>query len=583
MKILGIEFWKKQQDGKQAAVNIRDAPSTIHPQASVYGPNIGNNIPAQGYVYAVYDGEKNIGEMGPIKRYDKDFYALRMRSKQLYLESEICQVVINRFTQWVIGNGLKLKSEPQKEVLSFYKINIDTEAFNKPMESVWKVYANSKLPDYSGQQNLPALSEEAHREAKLGGDILVVLRVIDNLVRVQHIDGMHVGNPPGCSMSFVEDKVLGAQSANGYDFIYPETGNRIRLGVEIDATGAHVAYHVHVGVGLDYKRVLAKDSKGFTRAYMYYGFKPEIDATRGTPLLSVVMESAKKLERYNSAILAGAEETAKIAYVFEHGVSSNNEDPTLGIRLKASIGQPAPGGASATDLAVDTVGNALARDFAVSTEKRVINLPTDVKVTTLEGKQQVHVSEFSMFHVDMICASVNIPPNVAMSKYEDSFSASRMAGKDWEHTFMTERSDFSQHYLSPIHTLQMYVWILENRIQAPGFLISLQNKNVLAIEAYVYARWTGDMFPDIDPLKTVKFLREATGIASEQAPYMTLEAAAEYLGQGDYSAIIKQYGKELKDVDAAGIKLPSEDVVPPDRGTDEKEGQTKRKQRKPKG
>lgn len=564
MKILGLE------------INFRSKEHIPQPQANVFSPQ-GVISSAVGAVYAVYDGETAMGEMGVAKAYFKDFYILRVRSKQLYLESPICQAVINRFTQWVIGRGLKLQAEPQKEVLAKDKITIDTETFNKSIESLWKVYSNSKKADYSGLQNLHALSEEAHRESKLGGDVLVVLRVINGIVKVQHINGAHVGNPPTLSITYNDDKLLGNPNYSGFDYIYEPTKNRVRYGIEIDDMGAHVAYHVKIGVTLTYMRVKAKDSNGMQRAFMLYGFKPEVDSTRGTPLLSVVMETAKKLERYNSAALAGAEERAKLAYFFVHGVGSDNEDPQAGRRAKALIGQPSLGGAVSTGIAVDAIGNKIANDTAVSTNRTVINLPNDVDVKSPDSKQEVHVAEFSMFHVDIICAAISMPPNVAMSKYEDSFSASRMAGKDWEHTFMTERSDFAMQYLNPIYTLQMYIWVLQNKVEAPGFLNALNADNYLTTEAYTYNRWVGDMFPDIDPLKTVKYVREALGVAYEHVPVMDGEYAAELLGTGDISAIIRQVGDELEAADEADIKLPDQDVVSPEKADNENEGQTKRK------
>ena len=44
-----------------------------------------------------FDGEKNLGEIGPAREYVLDYTALRVRSWQSYLESEITQTTINRF------------------------------------------------------------------------------------------------------------------------------------------------------------------------------------------------------------------------------------------------------------------------------------------------------------------------------------------------------------------------------------------------------------------------------------------------------------------------------------------------------
>ena len=65
-----------------------------------------------------YDGEKNTGEVGPIRNYIINYELLRLRSWQSYLESEITQTVVNRYITWLIGKGLKLQSEPLESVLA---------------------------------------------------------------------------------------------------------------------------------------------------------------------------------------------------------------------------------------------------------------------------------------------------------------------------------------------------------------------------------------------------------------------------------------------------------------------------------
>ena len=549
INIFSKEFWsgKTSQEVRPTTEEPNQAPNMT------YNAGVGS----YGAVYAIYDGETNMGEMGPAKVYLKDFYTLRIRSKQMFIDSEVCQMIITRNTQWVIGDGLTMESEPQAGVLKMSGIELDTEDFNNDFEEAWKVYAQSRIADYTGKWSLRMLQAQAHMECKLGGDMLVILRVVNGLVRVQHIDGAHVGNPPNVGIDYKNKTIAGYQGNQGFDFIYPPTGNRVRYGVEINVNGEAVAYHVRVGMGLEYDRVKARDSKGFLRAYMIYGFKPELDATRGTPLLTIVMQNAANLTRYLSAVVTSAEERAKFPFFFEHGSTSMEDDPLAGRRAKAYIAMPPNGptsGAMATDIAIDSLGNQIANDVAVSMNKTVVNLPRDVKAVSLESKTELHVKEFTTFMIDIICAAVGIPPNVAMSKYEDSFSASRMAGKDWEHTFMTEREWFSQQYLNPIHDLQMYVWVLENKLQAPGYINALAANNELAVAAYNHCRWNGDMFPDIDPLKTANYLKVMTGVGGEYMPLMTNETAAKIMGQGEYAAILKQVSDERKKAAGLGIK-----------------------------
>jgi capsid protein len=516
------------------------------PKASFMAGGVYRNSPT---VYAVFDGEKTLGGMGPIKEYTMDYYALRARSWQLYRESEPCFIIINKYIMWVIGTELSLQSEPQTEVLKDEGININSEEFNEKAESKWKVYSASKKSDYSGQRSLHAHAGTCLRDILLGGDTLVVLRVEGNWVKTELINGALVCDPPDASVKQNDGLVQGADTS-GYDLYLPN-GNRVRRGVEIDAKGSHVAYHVRTA-SYKWERIPAYGARsGMRMAYMTYRDNPEVGATRCDPLISVVMQTAKKLERYGSAALGGAEERQKIAYFFEHGVKSNQENPMGATRTAlASAGFSD----ELNDIPVDADANEVASEVAVSTEKQVFNLPNDVTIKAMESKQELEFAEFSTFHFNLICAAVGIPPDVAMGQYNDSFSASRMAGKDWEHTFMKKRGEFTEQFLKPIYELQMYVWILNGKIMAPGYLEALGQKNYMATEAYMYASWDGDKFPDIDPLKTAKYLREMLGPEFDGYPLMSMEAAAKEGGQGDIIPIFRQIQREKKTAKECGIE-----------------------------
>src|SRR5690348_1527566 len=126
-----------------------------------------------------YDGEKNMGETGPIKEYYPDYQALRARSWAAYLDSDIAQTIIKKYNKWVIGAGLKLQSEPVKAVLKSEGIRFNSEEFNEIVEARFGTFANSKDADYAGMRSLHRLAKRAHVNAIVGGDVLVILRYID--------------------------------------------------------------------------------------------------------------------------------------------------------------------------------------------------------------------------------------------------------------------------------------------------------------------------------------------------------------------------------------------------------------------
>src|SRR5688572_8140667 len=101
-----------------------------------------------------YTGEKNFGEIGPLKNYRPDYAALRIRSWQSYLESEVTQTIINKFTTWVIGKGLKLQAEPSELVLKSERIQLDVHEFSEIVEARFGVFRKSKCADYGEMKTL---------------------------------------------------------------------------------------------------------------------------------------------------------------------------------------------------------------------------------------------------------------------------------------------------------------------------------------------------------------------------------------------------------------------------------------------
>ena len=482
-----------------------------------------------------FNGEKNLGEIGPIKDYKIDYTALRYRSWQAYLESEIAQTIINRFATWVIGKGLKLQAEPVAKLLEYEGIKIDREKFSEQVETRFSTFRKSKKSDYSGMANLDLIARRAFINAILGGDCLVVLRFDGNNINVQLIDGEHVKSPNYGTEDF--PAVL-------------ENGNVIKNGIEMNAKGEHVRYWIQQK-DYSFTSVEAKSaSSGMNIAFMVYGLEYRLDNVRGLPLIAVVLETLKKLERYKEATLGSAEERQKIAYQIIHGRASDGSNPLI-----ASMAKAYDADSNDTDLPVDVNGTQLADKVAATTNKQTFNMPIDAKLEALESKNELYFKDFYEVNIDIICAAVGgIPPNVAMSKYNDSFSASRAALKDWEHTLGVKRSDFSFQFYQPIYDFWLDVEILKNKISAPGYITARAKNEYTILDAYRTARFVGTNVPHIDPLKEVNAERAKLGLLAANIPLTTIEAATEALNGGDSYANIEQYAKELKYTKDLGIK-----------------------------
>lgn len=500
------------------------------------------------FMFAVtYDGEKNLGEIGPIKNYRLDYNSLRMRSWQSFHESEITQTIMNRYNMWVVGKGLKLQCEPVLSILESEGIKINSNEFTKKTEDRFNVWAKSKMSDYSGMENLHFIAANAVKNSLLGGDVLVILRYENKNVTIQLVDGSHLQSPTFGTEWFPEKL---------------PNGNRIVNGIELNRKGQHIRYYIRQA-DFSIKSIEAKGKdSGLQMAFLVYGLKYRLDNVRGVPLFAVVLETLKKLERYKEATVGSAEERQKIVMQIVHGVTSTGENPQNKNLAKAI--SSASGFTNANDdIPVDVNGTRMADTVAATTNKSVFNMPVDSELKTLESKNELYFKDFYTINFDIICAAVGIPPNVASSKYDSNFSASRAALKDWEHTLDVKRYDFSFQFYQPIFNFWLECEILNNKIQAQGYLIAKATKNEMVLDSYRMARFVGAQVPHIDPLKEVKAEREKLGLAGYSLPLTTLEAATEALGGGESTHNMEQFSEELAESIRKKIVETNPNVSPP--------------------
>ncbi len=475
-----------------------------------------------------FGGEKNIGEMGPVKVYTLGYAELRARSWQLFLESETVKIITRRYVTWMIGAGLKLQAEPIADVIEEEGGKIDKQEFSRKVEQRWKLYVNSKLVSHDNQKNLNQIASEAYKNAVVGGDLLVILRYQDNQLTVQLVDGDNIVSPMWGTESYPQEL---------------EKGNKIINGIEVNSRGQHVAYWVRKegSFVFETERIPVKGTKsGMTMAYMVYGDRYRIDNYRGIPLLAVMFETSKKLERYKEATVGSAEERQKIALAVEHTAVSTGESPFLNQTARAmNVGQ-------GNEMPEDDYGNQLQSRVTATTNKQAINLPVGAKLVTVEGKQELYFKDFFGGVFDIASASAEMPPNVAMSKYDSNFSASRAAFKDWENTLRIGRYYFATDFYQPIYEFWLEVQILNDKIKAPGYLEARIQKNETMLAAYRNARYVGAPVPHIDPVKEVQAERLKLGTAGAHLPLTNHEQATEAIGGGDSESNIEQFKDELE-------------------------------------
>lgn len=472
-----------------------------------------------------YTGEKTPGEMGAAKDYTLHYNQLRTRSWQSFLESEVTQAIINKYTKWVIGSGLYVQCEPEKKVLKQEGILNLAPDFIDDVECRFNLWICSRHSDSSGMWPINQLSFEAYKNAIVGGDVLVINTPESSTVTQQVIDGSHVVSPDSSSKYWKEAV---------------ERGNRIEYGVEIDQNNTHVAYYV-CGVDNVFYRVerIGKKS-GALLAYLVYGNRYRIDNVRGLPLISAVLETLKKLDRYKEATVGGAEQRQKIAFSVEHNAESTGENVFL-----AKVAQAAAlGSGEAEETKSVSEYEATATKIATMTPNSAINMPIGATLKMHESKMESGFKDFYTTNIQFVCASVGIPYEVALAMFNSNYSASRAAIKDWEHNLLTSRQNFASQYYQPFYNLWLEMAVLSGKINAPGFIKAVNEKNIMAIEAYCSARFIGANVPHIDPVKEV--LAERLKLGDDTTPLTDYDQASERLGSGGFSQIMEKTKEQKK-------------------------------------
>jgi len=529
-------FKKNQSD----AIEDTESHSVLSPESQKVSPAFYNSL-----INSLFNGDKFFGGFGETKPFEfVDYWTLRQRSVQLFTENIYARGVIKRLLTNIINKGLGLEATPVGEIL-----NEDDEFINEWSENTETLYRlwgkNKQLVDWKRLETDGDLQETAKKTAILSGDCLVVLRISSatGLPVTELIDGRHIRNPIGADFN---KSVL-------------DRGNKIIHGVEVDQNGRHVAFFVQQRRDnlffsgqkrkdlFSFIRIPAKGAKSGRRiAWLIYGSKRLMDDVRGMPLLGIILQSLKEIDRYRDSEQRAATVNAMLALFIQ---KNNNKAGTL------------------------PLGNGAVRRETVAVEQtdgstRNLNLAKWLPGTTFDELAQgetpisfdtkrpnVNFAVFEAAILNGIAWSLEIPPEILKLAFNSNYSASRMANSEFDMFLNKERTQFANDYLIPRYQEWLVSMVLTDRIQADGFLEAWRDINQFAVfGAWSESDWSGAIKPHIDPLKEVKAKAEmiAQGL-------MTRDRAAKELTGMKFSRIVRQLKKENEQLAGANqILIPEQ-------------------------
>jgi len=430
---------------------------------------------AGGYTGA--DRTRRANQLGRVSERDADtailpdLSTLREESQHLYRNNAIAGGAIRTNITKVVGTGLKVKAQIDREVLKIDDATAD--AWERMAEREFRLAAETREIDAERQLPFSLLQALVFSKALEDGDLFI------NLPRITR-----AGSPYKTKLQLIE----AARICNPDN--KPPTA-RLSGGVEKDENGAPVAYHVlnqHPGsirrTGTDkltWSKLPAFSSNG-SPLCLHLLDKTRPGQTRGVPYLSPVVELIKQLGRYTDAEVMAAVVSGMLT-VF---VTNETGNPQLG---PAATQSNPTGDAS---LQADTTGMELGYGSVIGL------LPGEKVESVNPGRPNPAFDPFVTSILRQIGMSLELPFELLVKHFTASYSAARAALEEaWDY-FNRRRHWLVSQFCQPVYEAIITEAVINGRLNAPGFFA-----DPLVRKAWLGSCWIGDAPSQLDPLKEV--------------------------------------------------------------------------------
>lgn len=431
-----------------------------------------------GWQNSLYDGAKFSGGFGLTQIQTVDYWTLRARSSQLFNENLYARGLIRRLITNEINTGLTPESMPHESIIGVPENSL--QDWTEEVETRFGVWHKSPaMCDWKRTDTFGQIQQTIRREALISGDVLIVLRQspATRLPQVQLINGAKVQTP-------LADQGKIRQ------------GHEIKHGVEFDRLGRVAAHWIKQDNG-DFKRLPAFGEKSGRRiSWLVYGTDKRLDEVRGQPLLSLVMQSLKEVDRYRDSAQRKAVINSLIAMSVE---KSTDKIGTL----------PGQGGATRNDTATVSDGDGGTRKLNVAQYLPGITVDEMQVGETLNmhGGQgtDVNFPAFEEAIIQAIAWANEVPPEILRLAFSNNYSASQAAINEFKIYLNRVWSDFGESVCTPIYIEWLISETLLNRINAPGLLQAWRTPSQYDVfGAWVSVDWYGSIKPSTDALKQGK-------------------------------------------------------------------------------
>ncbi|MCM1388076.1 MAG: phage portal protein [Bacillus sp. (in: Bacteria)] len=466
---------------------------------------------------------KNFNPMSgsPREDIDDNNYTLRQRSRMLAMSAPVATSAIKTSRTNTIGLGLKLNPRPDGDILGLTPEQV--KEWERKVKAEFRIWAEHKRNcDSTAMNDFYEIQQLCFYSWLVSGDVLVLRKEKEVLNCPYHLK-LHVIEADRCStpVDGLYDSLLMTEGVN------KTNENKIYDGVEVDADGAVVAYHIRntypyqaTTERTKWIRVDAYGEKSGLPNVLHVMNAERPEQYRGVSYLAPVIEELLQMRRYTEAEL-----TAATVESFLTAFIKTTEDAS-----KMPFNK--------IDDEIDDVQDEDSRYDPNEYEMgpgmvNVMNPGEDVEF--VDPKRPA--SGFDNF-LKAICsqigAALEIPADLLLKKFDASYSASRAALLEAWKAFKMYRQWFISDFCNPVYEIWLSEAIARGRVEAPGFF-----EDALIREAWLRCEWIGPSQGQLDPVKEVN-----AEILAIQNGLTTHEAAAARINGSDWDTNMNQLEME---------------------------------------